>query len=220
MSPSSPVVIPAILAKSKAEFLQKITLLGRAEEMIHVDVMDGQFVKQKTWAKAKAIAALRTRAAFELHLMVNDPLSVMIDWMKVPGFRRAIVHVESPVQIATVIKEARLRCIEIGLAISPGTPLSALTPFLKKIDMVQVMGGVPGKSGQPLDSNTLDTVRAIHKKAPHLPIAFDIGVNRHTIPTLVHTGVTRLCAASAIFSVKNPARERATLQRIALQASK
>lgn len=211
-------VIPGILVKNKAGFVKRLEQLQGITPLVHVDVMDGKFVKQKTWANANTIATLTPAPQYELHLMVNDPLSVIINWMKVRGFRRAIVHVESPISLPAIIAACRERCIEIVLAISPGTPLSKLTPYLKKIDGVQVMGGRPGKSGQPMDPKTLQTVRALRKKSRTLPIAFDIGVNRHTIPQLIRAGVTRPVATSAIANAQNPSGEYRTLTRLARAA--
>jgi ribulose-phosphate 3-epimerase len=208
-------VIPGILAKNKADFVKRLKNVLGVAPLVHVDVMDGKFVKEKTWANVPAIAAIGADMAFEIHLMVNDPLPVIINWMKVKGFTRAIVHVESPISTTDVITECRVRCIEIVLAISPGTPLSKLTPYLKQINGVQVMGGKPGKSGQPLDPKTLNTVRALRKKAPALPIAFDIGVNRQTLPALIRAGVTRPVATSAIANATNPAAEYRALLRLA-----
>jgi ribulose-phosphate 3-epimerase len=220
MNTVAPVIVPAILAKSAADFRRKIAALKGAASLVQVDVMDGRFVPNKTWFDAKTVATIKTDIAFELHLMVEDPYPIIADWMKVKGLRRVIVHLESPIKMQEAITEARARCIEIGFAISPGTSLATLTPYLKQIDHVLVMGGAPGFSGKPLDSNTIDTVRAIRKKTPSLPIGFDIGVSRQTIPTLVQAGVTHLCAASAVFRAKNPHREFAALSAIAAQAAR
>ncbi len=213
-----PVIIPAILAKSRAEFSRKLRLMNGVTRHMHVDVMDGKFVPNKTWHDAKVVARMKTNVTFELHLMVRNPLPVIVDWMKVKGLRHVIVHVESPVDIRAMIREARARCLDFGLAISPGTPLKKVLTHLKQVDEILVMGGKPGFSGKPLDSNTIETVRAIRKRSKTIPIGFDIGVSRETIPTLVHAGVTRLVSTHAIFRATHPQTEVASLQRIADQA--
>jgi ribulose-phosphate 3-epimerase len=211
----APRVIPAILAKSQAEFRKKIRLMDGVTDLVQVDVMDGRFVPNATWHVAKEVAKIRTSLQFELHLMVQHPLPIITDWMKVKGLRRVIFHAESAVRLTDMIREARERCLHVGVAISPGTPLKRITPYLKRVDLVLVMGGKPGFSGKPLDSNTIDTVRTIRKIAKRLPIGFDIGVSKETIPTLVQAGVTHLYAASAVFNTKNPTNALKPLQRIA-----
>lgn len=214
-----PIIIPTLLTKSRAEFARKLKTVEGAVAMVQVDAMDGKFVPNKTWFGGKAVAQMKTNITFELDLMVNDPLAVMTDWMKVKGLRRVFFHVESPVRIPDAIREAREHCLEVGLAISPGTPIKRLTAHLKRIDAVLVMGNKPGFGGQPLDSNTIDTVRAIRKLSKRIPIGFDIHVTRETIPTLVQAGVNRLCAGSAVWAAKNPRAEIRALQKIADRAN-
>lgn len=221
---TTPQIIPAILAKNRAEFTHKLKLMEKRVPLMQVDVMDGAFVPNHTWFNAKSVSEMDTKMQFELHLMVNDPITVMTDWMKVKGLRRVIFHIESPLDIPEAVALARAHCLEVGLAICPDTSLSTLTPFLslrakQRVDLILVMGGKPGFSGKPLDSNTIDTVRALRKKSKTLPIGFDIGVSRETIPTLITAGVTNLCVGSAIFNAKNPAHELVALQKIADQAS-
>lgn len=215
-----PVVIPGILVKTKADFTRRITELSRFAPIVHVDVMDGTLVPHRTWANAHTVSKLRPTVQIELHLMVNDPLPFIIDWMKVKGFQRALVHAESRADLKEVIDACRERCIEIVLAISPGTPLTRITKHLKCIDGVLVLGNKPGKSGQVLDPKRLELVRALRKKAPTLPIGFDIGVNRDTIADLVRAGVTRPVSTSAIANADSPEKEFKLLTRRARQAAK
>ena len=215
-----PVIVPAILAKNRAEFVKKLKQMESVADLVQVDVMDGRFVPNTTWHSTKDVARIKTKLLFELHLMVQNPLPIVTDWMKVKGLRRVIFHAESPVRLTDMIREARERCLEVGIAISPKTSLKQIIPYLSRIDLVLVMGGEPGFSGKPLDSNTIDTVRAIRKKSKKILIGFDIGVSKETIPTLVRAGVTHLCAASAIFQAKNPKKEFISLSRIAARAVK
>lgn len=210
-----PTIIPTILVKNRAAFARRLRLMKDAVEMVQVDVMDGKFVPNKTWYDASAVAKMKTGLAFELDLMVRDPLSIIIDWMKVKGFRRALVHVECGADIRRLIREARARCIEIGLAISPGTPLKKILTHLDDIDEIQVMGNKPGFAGKPLDPRTVRTVRAIRAKSKTIPIGFDIAVSAKTIPLLVGAGVTRLAAGSAVFKAAYPRTQVARLERIA-----
>ena len=215
-----PLIVPAILVKSRAEFARKLKQTEGAANVVQVDIMDGRFVPNKTWFDAKAVSAMKAKIQFDLDLMVNNPLPIVTDWMKVKGLRRVFFHVESPVRMGDMIREAREHCLQVGLAISPGTPLKRLTTYLKRIDAVLVMGNKPGFGGMPLDSHTIDTVRAIRKLSRAIPIGFDIGVTHETIPTLVQAGVTELCAGHAVFGKKSPKTNIRALQKIATRASR
>ncbi|HWQ99475.1 MAG TPA: hypothetical protein VN397_01355 [Candidatus Methylomirabilis sp.] len=208
-------IIPAILAKSAREFKKKLDRINGVAPLVQVDVMDGKLVPNTTWFDATTVAGWDADAEYELHLMVKSPFPIVTDWMKVRGFKRMIVHAESPIDVKAAIRFAREKCIEIGVAISPGTPLSKVLPHLRSLDAVLVMGGAPGRSGKTLDPKTLGTVRAIRRALKTIPIGFDIGVNSKTIPALKRAGVTRFCAASAVFGAKDTKRAYAALVRTA-----
>jgi ribulose-phosphate 3-epimerase len=197
-------IVPAILAKDARDFRSKLRAIDGAAEFVQVDVMDGSLVRTRSWYEAKTVARINTDMRFELHLMVRDPLAIVIDWMKVKGFTRAIVHLESLRDLRPVIQFAKERCIHVGIAISPKTSLRRLTPYIKNIEEIIVMGNTPGRSGLILNPETLKTVRTLRRRYPRLPIGFDIGVNAATIPALRRAGVTIGYAASAIFASNIP----------------
>jgi ribulose-phosphate 3-epimerase len=214
-----PEVIPAILAKDERTMKRRLTLLEPHVRLVQIDVMDGKFVKNKTWHDAAKIAKWKMNLRYELHLMVNDPIDVMNHWIKVRGLKRVIFHAETPQKLGHLIDTAKRHKLEVGIAISPGTPIKKISPFMKKINMILVMGGKPGKSGQHLNKKTLETVKTLRKRYPKLPIGFDIGVNEKTVPDLVRAGVTRLNTASAIFKSRTPLKTIESLQEIAKNAS-
>lgn len=213
-------VIPVILAKDEKTMKRRLTLIEPYVRLVQIDVMDGAFVRNKTWHDAAKIASWKKNLQYELHLMVNDPIDVMNHWLKVRGLKRVIFHAETPQKLGHLIQTAKRHKLDVGIAVSPGTPLKKISPFIKKIDMVLVMGGKPGKSGQRLNRKTLDTVKTLRKRYPKLPIGFDMGVNEKTIPDLVRAGVTRLNAASAIFKSKSPFKKIESLQMIAKNAAR
>lgn len=212
-------ITPAILANDERTFKRRLKFIAPYTETVQVDVMDGMFVKNKTWHDARRLASWKINVKYELHLMVNDPIEVMNRWLRVPGLKRVIFHAETPQKLGHLIATAKRHKLEVGIAISPGTTLKKIEPFMKRIDMILVMGGKPGKSGQHLDPKRLGTVRTLRKRYPNLPIGFDIGVNGKTIPEMVRAGVTRLNTASAIFKSKNPIQTIARLERIARKAA-
>jgi ribulose-phosphate 3-epimerase len=182
--------------------------------------MDGTFVKNKTWHDADTVATWKVNLNYELHLMVNDPIDVVNRWLKVRGLKRVIFHAQTPQKIGHLINTIKRHKLEVGIALSPGVPIKKIDPFMKKVNMVLVMGGKPGKGGQRLNRKTLETVKALRKKYPKLPIGFDIGVNEKTIPDLVRAGVTRLNVGSAIFQSTIPLLRIKSLQKIATDALK
>lgn len=197
-------LIPAILCKTSASAKRKISLIESIAETVQIDAMDGILVPNKSWYDADTFATWNFDVDYELHLMVEDPLPAIHAWKRVPRFIRAIIHAEIPKKLSHVMKAAKKLDVEIGIAISPGTPIKKIIPYIPEIREVLVMGGKPGFGGQPLDPHTLKTVQELRKRFPKLPIGFDIGVNEATIPDLKKAGVTRFCAGNAIFKKRSP----------------
>jgi ribulose-phosphate 3-epimerase len=207
-------IIPAIFCKTSACAKRRIALVESVADTVQIDAMDGKLVPNKSWFNAEAVATWSFDVDYELHLMVEDPLPVIHAWKRVPRFIRAIVHAETPKKLGHLIKAVKALNIEIGIAISPDTPLKKVLPHIPDVDMILVMGGKPGKSGQTLTMKAVDTVREIRKHFPKLPIGFDIGVSEKTISMLKKAGVTRFCSTNAIFKKPSPIRAIQTMKEI------
>lgn len=199
-------LIPAILSKSAADAKRKFELCDGMVSWVQLDVMDGKFVKNKTWHGAAAVKKWKVKPRIELHLMVNDPLKVMKAWKTIPNFKRALWHVEANVDHRAILDWCAKQKIEGGLALSPNTPLDVATPFIyhKAYRRTLILGVNPGWSGQKLQTGTYRKARALRALRPNLPIAFDGGVKKSNIPTLARNGVTAFSAASSVFNSSDP----------------
>jgi len=231
-------VVPAILAQSEEEFRERIRLIERVAPLVQVDVMDGRFVPNTTWADPLVVARIATPARFEVHLMVEEPFREVILWGKLKNVRRTIVHAEScpdrsvgaTTQLRTLLHTIRATGKEVGLAVNPGTPLEDIHPFLQRpglprprstrarndramVDFLLVMSNDPGFSGRPFRRATLKRIAALRKRFPLLPIGVDIGVTAETAPLLRAAGATHIAAASAIFGQPDPVAAYRELQR-------
>jgi ribulose-phosphate 3-epimerase len=213
-----PQVIPAILASNERQFKSRAMIMEGTADIVQVDIMDGTFVPGVSWNNPEIVADWKLNLKFEIHCMVDDPLPIIDHWRRVRGFKRAIIHAEIPQKVGSILSRIRQHKIETGLALSPGTPLSVVAQHIHQLDMVLVMGGKPGATGQRMNRKTILTARELRKLFPTLPIGFDIGVSRRTIPTLVRAGVTRLYAGHAIFRNPTPIKAFAELNAMARKA--
>ncbi|MDO8598947.1 MAG: hypothetical protein Q7S02_02465, partial [bacterium] len=123
-------VVPAILAKSEKEFREKLRTIEREAKLVQIDVMDGEFVPNTTWADPLVVARMKTPVQFEVHLMVKEPFREVILWGKLKNGRRTIVHAESTQDLRTLLHTIRATGKEVGLAVNPGTALSRVLPYL------------------------------------------------------------------------------------------
>lgn len=201
-------ILPTILEQTPEACREKIKIAETASKWIQWDIMDGQFVNNTTWADPTVIKNWTIHAKIELDLMVEDPVSVIGRWQNIHAFRRAIWHIEADIDHLKLIRTLKDEGREIGLAISPKTSLMDLAPYLDLIDVVQVMGVEPGKSGQELLPGTAERVQAIRKMRgqkkmkdqSEVVISVDGGVNAQTLLPLAKAGATHFCMNSAFYS--------------------
>lgn len=200
------MIIPAILAKSREKFLEKIKKIAPHAGFVQIDVMDGVFVPNTTWADTKEIKNMNLPMRFEAHLMVKNPeAGVIEEWAKA-GASRIIFHIEATKKPEECLRQIKKFRREAGVAINPKTPLAKIKKFLPRLDYVLVMGVIPGFSGQKFQSAALGKIKEIRKIAPKIKIGIDGGVDKTNSKKLYAAGADNLNAASAIFKSKNIAK--------------
>jgi transketolase len=169
---SQTMVAPSIIAGDMTNLENEVKRCanGRAD-YIHLDVMDGVFVPNKTFDHTK-IKDLRpiTTIPFDTHLMISEPVKHVRDYVDA-GSDIITVHAEvcdesSFGQICDVLKSNQ---VGVGLAINPETELPEWsTQFISKLDQIIVMSVVPGKSGQKyIESTHEKTQRLIRMLTEH-----------------------------------------------------
>lgn len=207
-------LIPAILVQDEKTFRERLRLMEGVAPVIHLDIMDGAFVPNRTWFDEHVLRGLKTPIRIELHLMVMDPGRIIEETSDIEIIQRAIWHVETTIDHAALIKRMHDLKREAGLAISPKTPIDRLAPHALSLNEILVMGNEPGFSGQELQEPTIARAWEIHGRWPEITLGFDIGVNEETIPKLKPAGVTRFCAAGAIFKATDPKEEYKRLMNL------
>ncbi len=110
--------------------------------------MDGHFVPNITFGPG-LIKRLRCigRKPFDAHLMISEPGRYMDQFIDA-GCDSITFHVEVEEPIEPTLLKIRKAGRQAGLAIKPGTPLSALEPYRDLLDIVMVMTVEPGFGGQ------------------------------------------------------------------------
>lgn len=165
---------------SKDEQRDILKINRSTADYVHVDVMDGKFVKKKH----KPYKMLYKMGNFlnkrlDVHLMEKNPLK-HINYFASLNTEYITIHVELDKvdKYIDLIKQYGIKC---GLAINPDTDVSILLPYLSKIDMVLVMGVNPGLPGQEFIDDTIKKILKIKKiivsKKVKVKISVDGGVD-------------------------------------------
>ena len=205
------MIAPSIIAGDMSNLTNEVKrcISGRAD-YIHLDVMDGQFVPNKTFDHVK-IKELRplTVIPFDTHLMINEPVKHIHDYVDA-GSDIITVHAEvcdesSFGEIHDILKKNQ---VSLGLAINPDTDLPYWSyKFLSSLDQLIVMSVVPGKSGQKYIEDTHEKMNRLKPilKDHHFSgfIEADGGVTLDNIGSVFMDGARAFVGGSAIIGQKD-----------------
>jgi len=200
------MIAPSIIAgdMSNLEKEVKRCVAGRAD-YIHLDVMDGQFVPNKTFDHTK-IKELRplTLIPFDAHLMIDEPVKHVSNYIDA-GSDIITVHAEvcDESTFGEICDMLHSNEVGIGLAINPDTELPQWCyKFVELLDQIIIMSVVPGKSGQKFIESTHEKIRQIAKDLKEHKfegyIEADGGVNLENIGACFEDGARAFVGGSAI----------------------
>ena len=203
-------IAPSILAADFTSLGEAVrTVEDGGADLIHVDIMDGHFVPQISIG-VPVVAALNKVATvpLDVHLMITDPERQIEAYVKA-GASMVSVHLEATRHIHRTLSMVRALGATAGLAINPGTPVSALEAVAGQVDYVVVMSVNPGYAGQPFIPDSIKRVQETRLLLDSLgnraPIEVDGGITHSNASRLVNAGAEILVAASAIYGDTDPA---------------
>src|SRR5437899_4351987 len=203
-------IAPSILSADFSRLGEQIATVERAgASLLHVDVMDGQFVPNITVGLpiVKAISHA-TRLPIDAHLMIVEPGRYAEQFVKA-GAQMVSIHIEADPHAHRTLSAIRAAVAQAGVAINPATPLSALDEALKFADYVLLMSVNPGFGGQTFIPESLDKVRRVRKmideRGLKARIEIDGGIDAENIAEVASAGAEIIVSGSAVFGAPDPA---------------
>lgn len=208
-----PTISIGVLTADLMALGAELAVIERAgARVVHVDVMDGCFTPVMT-VGPPFVKALRTPLVRDVHLMIDEPLRTIRDYVAA-GADIVTIHPEACTHVHRVLQELGAlphaadpsRRVMRGVALNPGTPLEVLEPLLGDLDLVLLLAVNPGWGGQkfiPSTFSRIERAQALIAGAPHaVALGVDGGIVRGNIEEVAAAGVDLIVTGSAVFDGK------------------
>ena len=201
-------VSTSILSVNEENSLKVFYNLETAKtDYFHIDVMDGEFVKNNTIKEMQQYTNQITQISnlpLDVHLMVNDVRTFIDSYLP---YKPNIItfHIEAckgREEVISIIKYIKDNNVQVGISIKPNTKIDEIFEYLPYIHSVLIMTVEPGYGGQKLIPETVEKVRElkkyITKKRLEVNIEVDGGITLNNVNILKEAGADIIVAGTAI----------------------
>ena len=198
-------IAPSILSADFGRLGEQVAEAERGgADVIHIDVMDGNFVPNITMGPM-IVDAIRgwTTLPFDLHLMIEAPERYVADFAKA-GADIITVHAEATMHLHRTVHLIRELGKKPSVAINPATPVSAIEEVIADLDQALVMTVNPGFGGQAFIPSMLPKIARVRALIDERGLSTDLqvdgGISASTAASVVQAGANVLVAGSAVYN--------------------
>ena len=205
-------IAPSILAADVLNLERDVRrMMDAGADWLHIDIMDAHFVHNLAYSpevvrRLKQVSSL----PLDVHLMMDQPgryLDAFLD----AGADVLTIHTEIGGDISAMLDRIRRRGARAGLALKPGTGISAALPFLDQADLILTMTVEPGFGGQKLNEAVLDKISDLRARGYAGEVEADGGIKEQNLGRLIEKGLSVAVMGTALYRAEDPA---AMMQRL------
>ncbi len=213
-------IAPSILSADFCRLGEEIRAVDKAGcDIIHIDVMDGNFVPNITIGPlvVQAVRAV-TRKDLDVHLMIADA-DKYVDAFASAGADWITVHVEACSHLHRTVSRIKELGKKAGVVLNPATSLSTLDYVLEEVDLVMLMSVNPGFGGQSFIPSTLAKIWELRQRIDAMGLVVDIevdgGISENTISDVAEAGANVFVAGSAVYGSNDYEQTITSLKKLA-----
>lgn len=204
-------VAPSILSGDFANMGDTVRQVSEwGADYVHVDVMDGTFVKNLTFGMPMVKAIKKySDIPLDVHLMIVNPENYVEEFVNC-GADIVSFHPNATEKIDETIDKIHALGAKAGLAINPDIPVSEIMPYIDKLDMVVIMGVYAGFGGQKyikeVDEKIKEVSALIESSGRDIELEVDGGVTEENASEIASIGANVLVGGSSVFKSTCPTR--------------
>jgi ribulose-phosphate 3-epimerase len=180
--------------------------------------MDGHFVPNISFGPY-LIQCLRKHVPdvhFDCHMMTSEPEKWVEGVSKAGGSLCYTFHFEATEprgKTQEVIDAIKAHGMQVGMSVSPDTPVEGLLKYADQLDLALIMSVYPGKGGQSFIADMMSKVRILREKYPAMDIEVDGGVKPETVQAAAEAGANMIVSGSGVYKADDMARNISIMQR-------
>ena len=205
-------IAPSILSADFSKIGDEVRLITECgADVIHLDVMDGNFVKNITFGP-KFVKDLRaySKATFDAHLMILNPWNYVEKFVEA-GADIITVHYEAcKEKLKDTLKQIKSFGVKCGAVINPDTEVEKIAPVIDECDMILLMSVFPGFGGQKFIPEVLPKIeqlaKLVDKSGKDIDIEIDGGITKENVKSVKDAGANVIVAGNTVFKESDKAR--------------